>query len=325
MKSVSDGMFESSYTDLYDGARHSTARLRQLLLVVQDNTDHALWPLAIVNATTCLEWFARSVLQQLIDFAPEQINPEARILRDLKINYALILQARSTYLSVGAIVAMSRNFSSFDEIDVTLTDLMNNRKPSALARMATPLYDLTTLAFRRGQRTKTVLAKQLNEMFKRRHELIHGSPRHLAFENELETQFSKRELLAFIHCAIQYIKQMDAALRRSAPQLAERTTIDINWNLRRKLDNSEVEVERIAKAIERRIAGDPDELREFRQTQRVWRLWRDKESIFQSGSWRGGTGRTAVILSYRTSFNLERLRSLEAYIRELDGAAPMRI
>ena len=77
MKNIKDEMFASSYTDLYEGARHSSTRLRQLLLVVQNNADHALWPLAIANATSCLEWFARSVLQQLIDFAAEQIQRDA--------------------------------------------------------------------------------------------------------------------------------------------------------------------------------------------------------------------------------------------------------
>ena len=273
-----------------------------------------------------LEWFARSALQQLIDFAAEQINPDARILRDLKINYALILQARSSHLTIGAIVATSRNFSSFDEIDSALMDLMNNPRPSRLARIAAPLSDLTNFAFRRGARTKSALAKELNEMFRRRHELIHGSPRHLAFEDELEAIFDKRELLKFIHSSIQYIKQMDAALRKLIPQLAERSTFEINCNQGQRLANSELEVEKLAKAIERRIASEPDHLREFRQTQRAWRLWRDRESLFQSADWRGGTGRTAIVLGYRTSFNVARLRSLEAYIRELEShEAAMRI
>jgi uncharacterized protein YecT (DUF1311 family) len=192
-----------------------------------------------------------------------------------------------------------------------------------LARIAAPLSDLTSFAFRCGRHTKKALAKELNEMFKRRHELIHGSPRHLAFEDELETQFDKRELLKFIHYSLQYIKQMDAALRKFIPQLTERSTHDINWNQRRRLANSEAEVEKLARAIERRIASDSDHLLEFRQTQRAWRLWRDRESIFQSADWRGGTGRTAIVMGYRTSFNVERLRSLEAYVRELDNRVPM--
>ena len=52
MANLKEQMFEPSYADLYDGARHSTARLRQLSLIVQDNADHALWPLAIVNAAS---------------------------------------------------------------------------------------------------------------------------------------------------------------------------------------------------------------------------------------------------------------------------------
>ena len=324
MKNSKDEMFASSYFDLYDGVRHSTERLRQLLLVVHDNKDHALWPLAIVNAATCLEWFARSMLQQLIDFAAEQINPDARILRDLKINYALILQARSNNLSIGAIIASSRNFSSFDEIDSALTDLMNNPKPSVLARVAAPLSNLTNFAFSRGRQTRKALTKELNEMFRRRHELVHGSPRHLAFGNELDVQFDKRELLKFIHCSLLYIKQMDTALRKFIPELVERSTVDINFNQRGRLANSDAEVGRLAKAIERRIATDPDLLREFRQTQRAWRLWRDRESIFQSADWRGGTGRTAIVMGHRTSLNVERLRHLEACIRELDNRAAQR-
>jgi uncharacterized protein YecT (DUF1311 family) len=325
MKAAKDDTFTSSYFDLYDGARHATERLRQLRIVVQDNKDHALWPLAIVNAATCLEWFARSMLQQLIDFAAEQINPEARILRDLKISYALILQARSSHLSIGAIIASSRNFSSFEEIDSALTDLMNNPKPSILARVAAPLSDLSTFAFNCGRQSKKALSRELNEMFRRRHELVHGSPRHLAFENELDVQFDKRALLKFISCSLQYIKQMDRALHKFIPELAERSTLDINSNQRVRLANSDTEVTRLAKAIERRIGSDPDLLREFEKTQRAWRLWRNRESVFQSADWRGGTGRTAVVLGLRTSMNIERLRSLESYIRELENRAALRV
>jgi hypothetical protein len=156
-------------------------------------------------------------------------------------------------------------------------------------------------------------------MFKRRHELIHGSPRHLAFENELETQFSKRDLLRYIESSIQYIRQMNAALLKFIPGLSERTTVEINFNQRRRLANREVEVDRLARAVERGIAGDSETLREFRQTQRAWRVWRNRGSMFQSRDWRGGTGRPAVVMGYRTSFNLERLRNLEACVRELDN------
>jgi uncharacterized protein YecT (DUF1311 family) len=322
MKTIKEEMSESSYVDIYGGARHSIARLRQLRLLVQRNSDHALWPLAIVNATTCVEWFARCALQQLIDYAAEQINPEARILRDLKVSYASILQARTSHLSIGAIVATSRNFSSFDEIDGTLIDLMNNPKRNILSTIIGPLSELSKFAFERGRATKKGLARELNEMFRRRHELIHGSPRHLMFENELETQFSKRELLKYIQCSLQYIGQMDAALRRFIPGLTEQSTHDINFNRYRRLANSEAEIDRLEKAIERRLATDPETLREFRQTQRAWRLWRDRESMFQSSDTRGGSIRTAIVMGYRTSFNLERLRSLEAFTRELDRELP---
>jgi uncharacterized protein YecT (DUF1311 family) len=138
-------------------------------------------------------------------------------------------------------------------------------------------------------------------------------------------QFDKRALLKYIHCSLQYIKQMDKALHKFIPEVAERSTLHINFNQRLRLANSDAEVDRLAKAIERRIGNDADRFREFQQTQRAWRLWRDRESRFQSGDWRGGTGRTAVVLGLRNSFNVERLRNLESFIRELDNRAALRV
>lgn len=318
MKLDFDDLFASPSIDIYEGGRHSVTRLRQLLLIIQDNEDHALWPMAIVNAASCLEWYARSALRILIDHGADQINPEARVLKELRLNYAVILQAQKSHLSIGAIVALSKNFSSFDEIDSALADLMKNTKPSITSKVMLPLSKLMDFVFDPCKLSKKSLVQDLNEMFKQRHELVHGSPRHLAFENELDTLFSKKDLIRYIYRSLQYVKRMNSALENFFPELLERSTHDYNANGRSRLENSDREIERLAKAIEARIANDAALLREFRATQNAWRRWRDAEAAFQSADWRGGTGRTAILLGYQTSFNLERLRSLESYLRTLD-------
>jgi hypothetical protein len=309
-------IFETSYADLNEGSRISIVRLRQLASAMQDDHETSLWPLVLVNATTCLEWFAKSVLKQLIDYSADRINPDDRVLRDLKINYALILQANMHQFSIGDIVATGRNFSSFEDIDATLNDLMKESRPSLLARVRRPLADLLTDAFRRRPYSRKTLSRELERMFKKRNELVHGTPRHLAYENELDAYLTKRELLRFIHCALEYIRRVDSALRRFVPELHARSTRDINWNQYRRLENSNREIGKLERAIERRVSGE--HLSEFHEAQRAWRLWRDKESAFQTAEWRGGTGRAAVQMGYETSFNMERLRSLEAYVRQLD-------
>jgi hypothetical protein len=125
----------ASYGDLNEGPQICIMRLRQLKLVVQNDDKGELWPLALVNVATCMEWFARSLVKHLIDYSAERINPNARLLKDLKINYSLILQAHINHFSIGDIVAMSRNFSSFDDIEDTLNDLTKEAKPSILARV----------------------------------------------------------------------------------------------------------------------------------------------------------------------------------------------
>jgi uncharacterized protein YecT (DUF1311 family) len=311
-----DAIFETSYSDLSEGPKIPILRLRQLSQIVQDDYETRLWPLVIVNAATCLEWYARTVLKHLIDYAAERINPDARVLRDLKINYALILQAHVRRFSIGDIVAMSRNFSSFDDIDTTLNDLMKQTKPPLVVRVKKPLVDLIADALRKRTFSKKALARELNLMFQKRNELVHGTPRYLSYENELDSYLAKSELLKFIHCALYYVTSVESAVQKFVPELSARSTYQMNINQRARLTNSDREVERLEKKVERRIGGN--HLRDFRRAQRAWRLWRARESVFQTADWEGGSGRTAIQLSYETSINLERLRSREAYIRQID-------
>jgi hypothetical protein len=179
------GIFEASQADLSEGPKVSIMRLRQLSRVVQEDYETNLWPLVLVNTATCLEWFARTVLKHLIDYSSDRVNPDARVLRDLKINFALVLQANNQQFSIGDIVATSRNFSSFDDIESTIQDLVKEAEPSLLARIQKPWATLVREAFQRRSVSKKVIARELNRMFQKRNELVHGTPRHLSYEDQL--------------------------------------------------------------------------------------------------------------------------------------------
>lgn len=318
MPVIDFGAEVSSYTDLNEGPQICIMRLRQLNRIVRDREEGELWPLALVNVATCLEWFARSVVKHLIDYAAERINPNARLLRELKINYALILQAHLNHFSIGDIVAMSRNFSSFDEIEEMLSDLTKEARPSVLARVQKSWTELKIAAFRRTLSQRTI-EQQLSMLFKKRNELVHGSPRHLAYDDQLEALVSKRELLLFIYCSIQYMRQVASILAEFIPELSARTTYDNNVNQRSRLDNSERALGRLEQAVEGRLSDDSIYLTQFRRAQHAWRTWRKSEADFQTTSVWGptGSGRPAVLMGFETTLAMDRVRSLEGYLREL--------
>lgn len=309
----------ASYTDLNEGPQICIMRLRQLRLLVGDYNEGELWPLALVNVATCLEWFARSLVKHLIDYSADRVNPNARLLRELKINYGLILQAHKKQFSIGDIVAMSRNFSSFDDIQDTLNDLMNEAKPSILARVQKSWADLMKDTLRLGRLSQRTIEKQLNSLFRKRNEMVHGSPRHLAYRDQLEALVSERELLLFIQCAIEYMTRVVSALNDFIPELTARTTFDNNFNQRNRLDNSEDAIQRLEQSVERRLASDPDYVDDFRRAQKAWRRWRDREAEFQTTVVWGpaGSGRPAILMGFGTTLNMDRVRSLEAILREL--------
>lgn len=316
--------FEASYADLNEGPRVSVVRLRQLLKIVHKSRENELWPLALVNVASCMEWFARTIVKHLIDYSADRINPDARILRDLKLNYALVLQAHTQNFSIGDIVATSRNFTSFDDIDGVIEDLTKEGRPALLARIKMTWSKLVEESLSRRFLTKRTIARELNEMFRKRNELIHGSPRHLSYRDQLDAVLSREELIKYIHCSLQYIRHTERALIEFIPQLQARSTLHNNFNQWQRLDNSEKAIKRLEVSIEKRVRSDAKHLSEFKQAQRAWRVWKDRESRFQTAEWGFGSGRAAILMGYETTFNMERLRSLEAYIRQLDDWARAR-
>lgn len=310
----------ASYGDLNEGPQICILRLRQLKLIVQDNDKGELWPLALVNVATCMEWFARSLVKHLIDYSADRINPNARLLKDLKINYGLIVQARVNHYSIGDIVAMSRNFSSFDEIEGTLSDLTKEAKPSILARAQKSWAVLMSDAFRSGALSRSTIERQLNTLFEKRNELVHGSPRHLAYDDQLNALVSERELVLFIQCAIEYMRHVLSTLAKFIPELNARTTRDNNLNQSNRLQNSNEAIKKLEQAIESRLATDTTYLTQFRRAQHAWRTWRNREADFQTTVVLGpvGSGRPAIYMGFETTLSMDRLRSLESYLRELD-------
>jgi hypothetical protein len=313
----------ASFGDLDEGPRICIMRLRQLKLIVQDTDKGVLWPLALTNVATCMEWFARSLVKHLIDYSADRINPNARILKDLKINYGLIVQAGVNHYSIGDIVAMSRNFSSFDEIDGTLNDLTKKENPSILARATESWSVMMSDAFRKGAISRRTIELQLNSLFEKRNELIHGSPRHLAYDDQLNALVSERDLIMFIHCAIEYMRHVLSTLAKFLPEINARTTLDHNRNHRNRLQNCNEAIKKLERAIESRLAGDATDLTQFRRAQHSWRTWRNREADFQTTVVWGpaGSGRPALYMGFETTLGMDRLRSLESYLRELDRQA----
>ncbi|MDI2076795.1 MULTISPECIES: lysozyme inhibitor LprI family protein [Bradyrhizobium] len=320
MPKVEFGELQASYGDLNEGPQICVMRLRQLMLIIQDRDKGELWPLALVNVATCLEWFARSLVKHLIDYSADRINPNAKLLKDLKINYSLIVQARVNHFSIGDIVAMSRNFSSFDEIEGTLNDLTKEAKPSILARAQKSWAVMMSDAFRSGALSRRTIERQLNRLFEKRNELVHGSPRHLAYDDQLEALVSKRELALFIQCAIEYMRHVLSTLAKFIPELNAQTTRDRNLNQSNRLQNSNRAIKELEQAIESRLASDATYLTQFRRAQHAWRTWRNREADFQTTVVWGpaGSGRPAVYMGLETTLSMDRLRSLESYLRELD-------
>lgn len=320
MPNVDFGGRLPSYGDLNEGPQICIMRLRQLKLLVQDNEKGELWPLALVNVATCMEWFARSLVKHLIDYSAERVNPNARLLKDLKINYGLILQAHVNQFSIGDIVAMSRNFSSFDDIEGTLNDLTKEAKPSILARVQKSWAELMKDAFDRGAFSRRTIERQLNILFEKRNELVHGSPRHLAYDDQLNALVSERELVVLIHCSLEYMKHVISTLGKFIPELNARSTLDNNVNQRSRLQNSERTIKKLEQAIESRLATDATYLTHFRRAQHAWRTWRNREADFQTTVVWGpaGSGRPAIFMGFETSLSVDRLRSLEGYLRQLD-------
>lgn len=314
------GELQASYGDLNEGPQICVMRLRQLKLIVQDRDKGPLWPLALVNAATCLEWFARSLVKHLIDYSADRINPNAKLLKDLKINYGLIVQARVNHFSIGDIVAMSRNFSSFDEIEDTLNDLTKEAKPSLLARAQKSWAIMMSDAFRNGAPSRRTIERQLNRLFEKRNELVHGSPRHLAYDDQLDALVSERELALFIQCAIEYMRHVLSTLAKFIPQLNARTTRDHNVNQSNRLQNSNRAIKELEGAIESRLASEVEYLAQFRRAQHAWRTWRNREADFQTTVLWGpaGSGRPAMYMGFETTLGVDRLRSLESVLRELD-------
>src|SRR5260370_26284591 len=260
---------ESPYFDLHDGHIHALARVRQIRSSIQDQRLTELRPLTIVSLVTCLEWFARAMIKNLIDHAPDLINGDARLLRDVKLNYSTILRTHKNQFSIGDLVALSRNFSSFDDIQETLFDLVGEPKGS--------LFTKLNLALQKGRIKSKVLAATLNKMFRTRHELVHGSPR-LMFEDEQATFISQRDLLTYCECIEMFIRQFEKFMRSAIPSYSDRSTLDMRLSQSERLESTDARIGELEAAIGKQF--DDGTVREFRRAQRAWKVWRRREAEF---------------------------------------------
>lgn len=297
---------ESPYFDLHDGHVHALARVRQIRSTAQDWTLHELHPLLVVNLATSFEWFARAMIKNLIDFAPDQINSDARVIRELKLNYSTIIRTHKNQFSIGDLIALNRNFGSFDDIQETLLDLV--AKPNGL------LTSKLKMHLRIGRLKDKTIASMLNRMFRTRHELVHGSPRHLMFGDERALLVSDRDLLIYCQCIEIYIRNFDAFMRKSFRSYSDMTTLQMRMSQADRLTSTDDRIAELEEALEKRL--DPETAIELHEAQKAWRQWRDCEAELQSHIWRGGTFRNVARLGEATSIGTQRIRQLEFLLRE---------
>ena len=245
------------------------------------------------------------MIKNLIDYAPDQINDDARLLREVKLNYSTILRTHKNQFSIGDLIALNRNFSSFDDIQETLFDLIGKPKGSLLAKLKFMLS--------MGRLKDKTRADSLNKMFRARHELVHGSPRHLMFEDERAPFVSQRDLLIYCECIESFFRGFEKFMRTTFRSYSDKSTLDMRISQGERLQSTDERIEQLEFAIEKRF--DDETVAEFRSTQKAWKEWRRHESEFQTHIWRDGTFRNVARLGEATAIGTQRIRQLEFILR----------
>jgi uncharacterized protein YecT (DUF1311 family) len=245
------------------------------------------------------------MIKNLIDYAPDLINGEARVLRDVKLNYSTILRTHKNQFSIGDLVALSRNFSSFDDIQETLFDLVGEPKGS--------LFTKLNVVLQKGRLKSKAIGATLNKMFRARHELVHGSPRHLMFEDEQAPFISQRDLMTYCQCIEMFIRQFEKFMRSAIPSYSDRSTLDMRLSQSQRMQTTDARIGELEAAIGEQF--DDETIREFYRAQRAWKVWRRREAEFQTHMWRGGTFRNVARLGEATAMGNQRIRQLEFVLR----------
>jgi hypothetical protein len=114
-------------TDLFEGEQHVISQLRKLRALTSERPSF-VQPYIIVNIASCLEWYARAKVKQLIDFYPQQINVSAQILKETRPDYARLLRIDQIKFSLGDLVALANNFSSIEKINRLFDELLIREK-----------------------------------------------------------------------------------------------------------------------------------------------------------------------------------------------------
>jgi len=294
-----------SVLDLFEGDQYAVARIRQLKSITNNPRSR---PFIIVNLVSCLEWYARSKVKQLIDFHSDRINTNAKLLRDARINYTLLLRTRNQNFSLGDIIAISKNFSSVEDIEESIGDLIvraDKKYSSAFKKIMSKM------------RVRPAYAKdKLEQMFKVRHELVHGTPRIFIYEDEIEALATKRETETYISYSLEFIAAYEDFLRSSIGEYRERTTLDMRLNQAERYSRADGRLSKLEQAIIKRLPAE--QAPTFAKSQRAWKLWRGREAELQAIHWWGGTGQIPAIIGEMTSLTLDRIRQLESLLRMLD-------
>lgn len=304
-------VIDSSYFDLIGGQALALSRVRQIRASINDNWTPKLSPLLIVNLVSCFEWFARAAIKGLIDEVPDAINRNANIIKDIKLNFATLLNSQLNQFSIGDFVALHRNFSSFEDIHNSLSDLIKQTKSSFPAKAYT--------VFAQRKLNDKALTKTLTKMFASRHEIVHGTPRHMLYDDEHLPFVLRRDLQAYCKCVEIYMQAFQKFSNAAIPSYKNKSNWDRIVYQTKRRGSTEERLKELEQAIEERL--DILTKLEFRRAQEAWRLWREREVHFQTHIWRGGTHRNLALLGETTSINAQRIRQLEFFLRlDLIGA-----
>ncbi|RXG87343.1 hypothetical protein EAS62_35985 [Bradyrhizobium zhanjiangense] len=131
--------------------------------------------------------------------------------------------------SIGDIVAMSRNFSSFEDIEETVSDLAKEVNPSILVRVQNSWADLMRDAFSNGLLSSRTIETQLSSCF--------GSG--MSWCTDLRgtwrmmislAPWSQRVSFKFLSYSIEYMKHVLTSVAKFVPGLEARTTYEMKAN-----------------------------------------------------------------------------------------------
>ena len=239
-------------------------------------------PVALVTA---MEVFFRSLVAELVDYGSPFIDNSEPLARSIRFDLDSIRAIEGKRVTVGEIMAHSLPFNKLSDISTPLSALMGEDVFHRLGRTvdhwrtrvngepATPIIE-----------DIDVLRRVLIRVFEVRHIIVHEVPERRLIRNEEVPELiaSVRLLLSASHWLAFDLLTPDAPLQQI--EMTGRAYADLQ------------EADEQAKALVARLSEhiDPESRDELVEAQVAWEAYRDKESAFAAGWYRGGSAMPMV-------------------------------